>query len=166
MNWNDFFQFISSLFSKPSVDNSTQNQTKIIVTRIISNTNGQFDTIQVSTNNVVTWSGVVGENNILPNCPIQTGQYHIQWYNSPTEGYQDIILVNVPNHDFIEGHEGNYPNSNPKHPSYGDSKGCLLIGESLDDQVNPTMVCNSDAAFAEFKSKLPQDLSNVILEIV
>ena len=165
MNWQDLFQFILSLFNKPTVDNSAQKQTKINVKRNISNKNGQFDTIQVSIDNVVTWSGVVGENNVLPNCPIQTGQYHIQWYDSPAEGYQDILLLNVPLHTSIECHEGNYPNSNPKHPSYGDSKGCLLIGESLDDQNNPTMVCNSDAGFAEFKSKLPQDLSNVILEI-
>lgn len=54
---------------------------------------------------------------------------------------------------------------NPNHPERGDSKGCLLIGVSLDDLSVPTMVCNSTAGFNDFKNHLPQDLSNVILEI-
>lgn len=172
MDWNSIVVFILDLFSTSSVDNSKQNiipvqenGIKIKVQRTISNKNGQFDTIQILSGISILWSGVVGENNVLLNCPIQAGQYHIQWYDSPTEGYKDIILINVPLHDFIECHIGNYPNSNPNHPSYGDSKGCLLVGESLDDQNNPTMICNSASAFTEFKSKLPQDLSNVILEI-
>lgn len=166
MNWQDILQFILNLLNKPTVTVPVQNQTLIKVQRLISNTNGQFDIIQVLTNSVLVWSGVAGENNILPNCPIQAGKYHLQWYNSPAEGYQDLILVDVPQHSFIEMHIGNFPNHDPNHgDESGDSKGCLLIAESFDNQSNPTMVCNSKEGFNAFKNSLPQDLSNVTLEI-
>lgn len=138
---------------------------KICVHRLISNTNGQFDEVHiVDDNGEVIWIGFSGENNILPNCPIQAGTYSLQYYDSPTEGYQDIILIGVPNHNFIECHIGNYPNLNPA-TGHGDSKGCLLIGLTLDDPSNPTMVCSSKEGFAEFMSKLPADLSKVTITI-
>ena len=76
-------------------------------------------------------------------CCIPAGTYQciLMW----SSHFQRVVphVLNVPGFTNIEWHHGNYPK---------DTEGCALVGTSR----GPDSVLNSDQAFVEMMSKLPQ----------
>ena len=77
------------------------------------------------------------DGSYLPAIP--AGIYICQRRMSPKFGYDVFILENVPGHDFIEIHCGNF-NS--------DSDGCILLGTTYNAAAK--MITASRAAFLKF----------------
>lgn len=69
----------------------------------------------------------------------QKGQHQLHSMTQPFTTYQ---IMNVPNHNNILLHMGNWPQI--------DSDGCILLGDAIVDSAKGKMVSNSRAVFAEF----------------
>jgi hypothetical protein len=76
-------------------------------------------------------------------CAIPAGTYQVILMWSNHFGRVTPHVLNVPGFTEIEWHHGNYPK---------DTEGCALVGTSR----GPDVVLNSDQAFVEMMSKLPQ----------
>lgn len=75
---------------------------------------------------------------------ISPGTYMCVRFESPHLGYEVFMLENVPGHDHILIHIGNY-NEN--------SDGCIMLGIGLGfkmGQKTPCMITNSEKAFKAF----------------
>jgi Family of unknown function (DUF5675) len=60
---------------------------------------------------------------------------------SPEFGYELFCLQNVPGHDYVEIHIGNFNK---------DSKACILLGQSVTGDANGQMITNSKVTFEKF----------------
>ena len=78
--------------------------------------------------------------NYSPKVP--QGTYFCQRRHSPEFGYDLFWITNVPDHDWIELHVGNFPQK--------DSAGCVLLGENR----NGDMITQSKMAFLKFMNFL------------
>lgn len=86
---------------------------------------------------------------------LPSGIYQCKIYASPTHG-KVYLLQDVPGHDYIEIHIGNY-NSN--------SKMCLCIGEGYHvDADNRAMVTNSKIAFEEFMHMMNEQEFTLVVD--
>jgi hypothetical protein len=73
---------------------------------------------------------------------IPQGVYRCTRWDSPKFGYQTFMLNDVPGHDHILIHIGNYNH---------DSEGCILIGLGLGrTKNNGVMITSSKQAFQKF----------------
>lgn len=72
---------------------------------------------------------------------IPQGRYRASLYKSPKAGYTVILLHDVPGHDFIELHVGNYPS---------ETDGCFLPGL----RRNTDCVLESGRAFDALMEKV------------
>lgn len=77
--------------------------------------------------------------NNLPKLP--NGIYTCTRYMSPKHGYVVFLVNDVPGHDHIEFHIGNYNR---------DSIGCILVGRSIAFVDGKKMLTRSKDAFTDF----------------
>jgi hypothetical protein len=93
------------------------------------------------TQGVITLDNRVSYVSLEPFNAIPEGKYRVTKYASPKEGYDVLLLHDVPGHSMIEWHVGNY---------HKDTLGCLLPG------LYPGMdaVYNSRIAFNEIIAKI------------
>lgn len=85
---------------------------------------------------------------------VPAGTYVCQRRRSPKFGYEVFILEEVPGHDFIEIHSGNF-NS--------DSDGCILLGITYNAAAK--MITASRAAFLKFM-EVESELDSFTLTIL
>lgn len=74
---------------------------------------------------------------------VPKGVYKCIRYDSPKHGYQVFLLVDVPGHDHVEIHIGNWNH---------DSDGCILLGRQYGSRLVPggMMIVQSSDAFKSF----------------
>lgn len=88
---------------------------------------------------------------------IPAGEYTCKRRLSPHFGYDVFELIDVPGHDFIEIHIGNYNE---------DTDGCILLGLGLGHTTkNGVMLTSSKQAFAGFM-KMQEDIDEFKLTVV
>lgn len=106
---------------------------KIVVNRLIKTDLSVISTVEI--NNMLKYYGMEPAN------PIPAGTYVVKKYNSPAHGYAVPLVYNVPGHQGIEIHVGNYPK---------DTKNCLLLGAGY---VARDFIASSKIAIDEFYKK-------------
>ena len=73
---------------------------------------------------------------------IAQGTYECVRFQSPHLGYEVFMLKDVPSHDYILIHIGNYNH---------ESEGCILIGTGIGNKLDGgKMICDSKKAFNAF----------------
>lgn len=79
------------------------------------------------------------------------GKYTCKRRMSPRFKYEVFQIMNVPGHDFMEIHKGNFN---------GDSDGCILLGENVRPQFSGDLMLHESAvafdAFMELQSGIEE----------
>lgn len=118
---------------------------KAILTRTKYLSGGIFGTINFEDLSLVTLEHAypTASGSWTPKVP--TGIYNCTRFKSPRLGYELFQLQNVPGHDGIDIHKGNFNE---------DSIGCILLGEETMSEDTRPMITSSKIAFQKFMTNL------------